>query len=150
MQNADNILSIYRERRKRSLESRMSRKLSRPVRRGADAKEPAMAPRRRPTLRRVVVLVDPRYTSKTCSQCGHRFESLSLSQRWVDCECGLSLDRDHNAAINILKRAGQVRWASSSAIAGFAGVPSGPSRATLVAAECHKQTVGLRECSNRI
>jgi len=59
---------------------------------------------------RIVVLVDPRYTSKTCSQCGHVFESLSLSDRWIDCACGLSLDRDHNAAINILKRAGQVRW----------------------------------------
>ena len=59
---------------------------------------------------RIVVLVDPRYTSKTCSGCGHIFESLSLSDRWIVCGCGLSLDRDHNAAINILKRAGQVRW----------------------------------------
>jgi putative transposase len=59
---------------------------------------------------RVVVLVDPRYTTKTCSQCGHVFESLSLSDRWVECACGLSLDRDHNAAINILKRGGQLRW----------------------------------------
>jgi putative transposase len=69
---------------------------------------------------RVVVLVDPRYTSKTCSQCGHIFESLSLADRWIDCACGLSLDRDHNAAINILKRAGRVRWASSSSREGFA------------------------------
>jgi putative transposase len=59
---------------------------------------------------RAVVLVDPRYTSKTCSQCGHVFESLSLSDRWMTCACGLSLDRDHNAAINILKRGGQLRW----------------------------------------
>jgi len=59
---------------------------------------------------RVVVLVDPRYTSKTCSQCGHVFESLSLADRWMNCTCGLSLDRDHNAAMNILKRAGHVRW----------------------------------------
>src|SRR5215217_7885513 len=48
---------------------------------------------------RVVTLVDPRATSKTCSQCGHIFASLSLSDRWLDCACGLSLDRDHNAAI---------------------------------------------------
>ena len=62
---------------------------------------------------RVVVLVDPRYTSKTCSQCGHVFESLSLNDRWIECACGLSLDRDHNAAINILKRGGQLRWEST-------------------------------------
>lgn len=73
---------------------------------------------------RVVVLVDPRSTSKTCSQCGAIFESLTLADRWVDCACGLSLDRDHNAAINILKRAGQVRWALSSSIEGFAQEPA--------------------------
>ncbi len=63
---------------------------------------------------RVVLLVDPRNTSKTCSQCGHIFETLSLSDRWIDCGCGLSIDRDHNAAVNILNRAGQVRWGGSS------------------------------------
>lgn len=58
---------------------------------------------------KVVVLVPPAYTSKTCSNCGALFEGLTLADRWVTCECGLSLDRDHNAAINILKRAGQAR-----------------------------------------
>jgi putative transposase len=68
---------------------------------------------------RVVLLVDPRYTSKTCSRCGHIFESLSLADRWINCGCGLSLDRDHNAAINILNRAGQVRWGISSPVGGL-------------------------------
>jgi len=54
---------------------------------------------------RAVVFVDPAYTSKTCSSCGARFESLTLADRWVRCTCGLSLDRDHNAAINILNKA---------------------------------------------
>jgi putative transposase len=58
---------------------------------------------------REVVLVDPAYTSKSCSACGAIFDGLTLSDRWVTCACGLSLDRDHNAAINILKRAGHVR-----------------------------------------
>ncbi len=58
---------------------------------------------------REVVLVDPAYTSKTCSNSGAIFEDLTLAHRWVDCECGLSLDRDHNAALNIFKRAGRVR-----------------------------------------
>ncbi|MEM9953313.1 MAG: transposase [Chloroflexota bacterium] len=42
-------------------------------------------------------------TSKTCSHCGARFENLSLADRWVECQCGLSCDRDHNAARNIHK-----------------------------------------------
>jgi putative transposase len=68
---------------------------------------------------RVVCLVDPRNTSKTCSQCGHVFETLSLSDRWINCGCGLSIDRDHNAAINILNRAGQVRWGISTPMGGL-------------------------------
>jgi putative transposase len=58
---------------------------------------------------RAVVLVDPKNTSKTCSRCGDVFTELTLKDRWVTCRCGISLDRDHNAALNILKRAGQVR-----------------------------------------
>ena len=53
---------------------------------------------------REMVLVDPAHTSRTCSGCGAVFEHLSLSDRWVSCDCGTSLDRDHNAAINILQR----------------------------------------------
>lgn len=68
---------------------------------------------------RVIVLVDPRGTSKTCSGCGVTFEGLTLADRWVTCRCGLSLDRDHNAAVNIKNRAGYVRWSSSSPIGGL-------------------------------
>ena len=53
---------------------------------------------------REVVLVDPAYTSKTCSGCGAVFEHLSLWDRWVECGCGVSLDRDHNAAIVVFQR----------------------------------------------
>jgi putative transposase len=63
---------------------------------------------------RAIVLVDPRFTSKTYSNCGHVFEHLTLANRWVVCDCGLSLDRDHNAAINIRNRAGHARWGVSS------------------------------------
>ncbi len=58
---------------------------------------------------RTVVAVSPAYTSKTCSNCGVVFEDLTLADRWVECPCGLSLDRDHNAALNIL-RVGRTRW----------------------------------------
>ena len=64
---------------------------------------------------RRVEFVPAAYTSKTCSRCGTIFENLTLSDRWVDCACGLSLDRDTNAAVNILcrSRLGQSRWAST-------------------------------------
>ena len=43
-------------------------------------------------------------TSKPCSDCGHRNENLSLSDRQWRCpECGSDHDRDINAAINILR-----------------------------------------------
>lgn len=64
---------------------------------------------------RIVVVVPPAYTSKTCSYCGSIFEHLALSDRWVTCECGLSLDRDHNAALNIL-RVGHTLWGQSTAV----------------------------------
>ena len=41
-------------------------------------------------------------SSKTCSGCGVKKKTLTLSQRSYNCEsCGLSLDRDLNAAINL-------------------------------------------------
>ena len=50
------------------------------------------------------VAVNPAYTSQNCSNCGEVVKK-SLSTRTHVCECGCELDRDHNAAINILKRA---------------------------------------------
>ena len=52
-------------------------------------------------------LVDPKYTSQTCSCCGNQLETkLSLSNRLFKCEdCDLEIDRDLNAAVNILNKA---------------------------------------------
>jgi len=45
-------------------------------------------------------------TTKPCSDCGHKNENLSLSDRqWTCPECGSHHDRDVNAAINILRAA---------------------------------------------
>jgi len=50
-----------------------------------------------------VVGVDPRGTSQVCSRCGSTVKK-TLYARTHDCEaCGLVLDRDHNAALNILR-----------------------------------------------
>jgi putative transposase len=43
-------------------------------------------------------------SSKTCSDCGHIKESLSLDERVWTCVCGSKHDRDVNASKNILKR----------------------------------------------
>ena len=45
--------------------------------------------------------VDPRGTSQRCAGCG-AVVLKDLSQRIHNCSCGLRLDRDHNAALNIL------------------------------------------------
>lgn len=53
---------------------------------------------------RRVILVDPRTTSKMCSRCGE-LVAKTLRERVHSCPaCGLVLDRDVNAAINILHR----------------------------------------------
>ncbi len=49
-----------------------------------------------------VILVNPRNTSQICSSCGNTVKK-SLSVRTHKCSCGLVLDRDINAAINILR-----------------------------------------------
>jgi putative transposase len=56
------------------------------------------------------VAVPPAYTSQVCSGCGVIVQK-GLSVRWHECpECGTSLHRDHNAALNIC-RLGQSRQA---------------------------------------
>jgi len=51
---------------------------------------------------KVVVAVPPRYTSQDCSGCGERV-TKTLSERTHVCpHCTTILDRDHNAARNIL------------------------------------------------
>jgi len=54
---------------------------------------------------REVIAVNPAYTSQDCHACGYRAKK-KLSERWHHCPmCGASLDRDTNAAINILNLA---------------------------------------------
>jgi putative transposase len=51
---------------------------------------------------RVVVRVNPAYTSQTCSACEHR-QPMPLSVRVYECpQCGLVIHRDHNGSLNIL------------------------------------------------
>ncbi len=60
---------------------------------------------------RSVLFVNPNYTSQRCSGCG-QIVKKDLSERWHSCECGTVLDRDHNAAINILRLGSSQRGAT--------------------------------------
>ena len=63
--------------------------------------------------------VDPKNTSQICSSCGQKSpKNLSLAIRTFKCSfCGTVLDRDHNAALNILLRAAaalrEERWVTT-------------------------------------
>ena len=64
------------------------------------------------------VAVPPAYTSQMCSGCGE-LVTKGLSVRWHTCpHCGMSLHRDHNAALNIL-RVGQTRQASTQPVGAY-------------------------------
>ena len=52
---------------------------------------------------RTLLKVSPHFTSQVCSNCG-TVRKKDLSERWHRCDCGAELDRDVNAAINILER----------------------------------------------
>jgi putative transposase len=51
---------------------------------------------------KVTIAVPPQYTSQNCSNCGKSVKK-SLSTRTHVCSCGCQLDRDENAARNILR-----------------------------------------------
>ncbi|MEG4997747.1 RNA-guided endonuclease InsQ/TnpB family protein [Microcoleus sp. B4-D4] len=50
---------------------------------------------------KTVIAVPPQYTSQDCSSCGNTVKK-TLSTRTHICNCGATLDRDYNAARNIL------------------------------------------------
>lgn len=52
-----------------------------------------------------IYLVDPHNTSRTCSQCGHCEKANRKSQESFLCQrCGVALNADENAAINISRK----------------------------------------------
>jgi len=75
-----------------------------------------------------VVVVDRWYpSSKTCSCCGVKIETLTLKQRHWNCQtCGVTHDRDVNAAINLRN------MAVSSTVSACGGEGAGPVREHLV------------------
>ena len=68
---------------------------------------------------REFVEVDPKYTSQDCHRCGSRHDP-GRSETYRCRTCGLRMDRDHNAAINILaagvSAAGGETWAVTPSV----------------------------------
>jgi len=70
-----------------------------------------------------IVFVDAAGTTTTCHRCGH-VQDMPLEKRFYDCpDCGLTMDRDLNAAKNILARA-TLGYGGSNAPGDGADVPS--------------------------
>jgi putative transposase len=95
-----------------------------------------------------VIAVSPRYTTQDCSGCGFRVQK-TLSMRTHICpQCGLILDRDWNAALNILLAG--LAWLASHRTAGQAGTgssqeehnASGQSTSTAVFARARRKRAG--------
>jgi putative transposase len=89
-----------------------------------------------------VVAVSPRFTTQDCSGCGGRVKK-TLSMRTHVCpSCGLVLDRDHNAALNILdfalRTAGQAGTGSDSS----GQNASGQTASTTVFARARRKRAG--------
>jgi putative transposase len=53
---------------------------------------------------RRVILVNPRNTTKLCSSCGTLVQKALRDRTHICPVCGLVIDRDANAALNILQR----------------------------------------------
>ena len=71
---------------------------------------------------KITVAVPPQYTSVNCSECGAKV-TKTLSTRTHKCKCGCVLDRDENAARNILSiglrtvgHTGTKAWGDETAI----------------------------------
>jgi putative transposase len=77
-------------------------------------------------------------SSKTCSDCNHKLESLPLAMRqWTCQECGAIHDRDVNAAVNLKN------MAVSSTVSACGEDGSGSGRKTRVKPASGKQEVSF-------
>ncbi|KDR56406.1 transposase [Arthrospira platensis str. Paraca] len=102
---------------------------------------------------KVTVAVNPAYTSQECSNCGAVVKK-ALSTRTHVCQCGLNLDRDGSAALNILFAQ---RCAAKSALCTLGQArrvlypnASGDSTITRAGAILSKQVGSMNEESPRL
>jgi putative transposase len=92
---------------------------------------------------RPIARVDPKYTTIHCSSCGAEVRK-TLAERTHRCGCGAVLDRDHNAALNILARA---EWGPGAGNPGVRGAASAAPGAGLVLKHGADEVAGPRRSS---
>ncbi|HYW21578.1 MAG TPA: transposase [Nodularia sp. (in: cyanobacteria)] len=90
-------------------------------------------------FKRVTVAVNPQYTSQECSSCGEIVKK-SLSTRTHICKCGCVMNRDKNAARNILCR-GLSTVGHTGTFALDASNAWGDETSTLVGENLHEQVM---------
>ncbi len=89
-----------------------------------------------------IVAVPPRFTTQDCSGCGERVQK-SLSVRTHVCpRCGVVLDRDQNAAKNILDVALRTAGQAGTGAASVARNASGQTASTRVFARARRKRAG--------
>jgi len=98
---------------------------------------------------KVAIAVPPQYTSQNCSGCG-AIVKKSLSVRTHICQCGVVLDRDENAAINILIAALQLLGYISNTVGHTEINASRETTLYLDLATTLKQGHSLKEESQRL
>lgn len=97
---------------------------------------------------KITIAVVPNGTSQECSQCGEVVKK-SLSTRTHVCQCGCEMDRDHNAAKNILSR-GLSTVGHTGTFALDASNALGESTSTLAGAILFEQVDSLIKESPRL
>jgi transposase len=91
-----------------------------------------------------VLAVEPAWTSQECSGCGSVVEKPLSVRTHVCPSCGLVLDRDQNAALNILSKALQGTVGQT----GTSGLPEnawGEATATAVSARAPQQVASWNQ-----
>jgi putative transposase len=86
---------------------------------------------------KLAIGINPQWTTQECSRCG-ALVMKGLSQRWHSCPvCGLQLPRDHNSALNILRRGMEPVSADGQSVAarGGLGLPGPLSREPMLGCE---------------
>ena len=99
-------------------------------------------------FKRVTVAVNPQYTSQECSSC-HTIVKKSLSTKTHVCKCGCVIDRDENAARNILSR-GLATVGHTGTFALDATNAWGDRTSTLADASLLEQVLPMNQESSRL